>query len=172
MKNEEWKPAVGFEHRYQVSSLGRVRSLFGRKFAMVPFSGSPDHRGYMFTTLIQQDGSTKHMSIHRLVASAWVPNPKQHPQVNHKNGIKNDNRPRNLEWCTGSENVQHAYDVLLRSQHGPRGATHPLAKLTTSDVLAIRALEGISAPQAVADQFGVSRRYVYQLWKRQCRKAS
>ena len=65
-----------------------------------------DKNGYLFVTLCN-NGKQKRIAVHRLVALKFIPNTMNLPQVNHKNGIKTDNRVENLEWCTASENQQH-----------------------------------------------------------------
>jgi len=77
-----------------------------------------DKNGYLMVNL-RINGESKTKSIHRLIAETFIPNIKNKPAINHKNGIKTDNRIQNLEWVTYSENMLHAYRVLnrVRSKH-------------------------------------------------------
>ncbi len=77
---------------------------------------------YRFVCLFKPDNKMVKRSIHRLVASAFIPNPEGKPEINHKNAIKHDNRVVNLEWVTGTENYLHAVKMGLGPQIGPNHA--------------------------------------------------
>lgn len=105
---EIWKDIKGYEGLYQVSNLGRVKSL-KRKYhpkdrILKPYK-HPDGR---MQVPIYRNGEMSMKKVHRVVAEAFHPNPKNLPQVNHKNCIKGDNRASNLEWCDDAENKKHA----------------------------------------------------------------
>ena len=114
---EIWKDIPGYEGQYQVSNLGRVKSLPrnvpGKNGSIRHLPGkllSPadnDSDGYKFVMLTKNSKST-HMLVHRLVATAFIPNPENKPQVNHKDCIPSNNELSNLEWSTQSENMVHA----------------------------------------------------------------
>lgn len=108
--DEIWKDIEGFEGLYQVSNLGRVKSLerynIGIKNKSINeryLKQSPDGNGYLMVWLYKGT-KRKTMKVHRLVAEAFIPNPKQKPQIDHINAIRQDNRVENLRWCTEKEN--------------------------------------------------------------------
>ena len=88
--------------------------------------------GYLYITLCK-DKQHYTKDVHRLIAETFIPNPENKPCVNHKNGIKTDNRVENLEWVTQSENVLHAFRVLhrkpVKSMLGRSGAKSPTSKI-------------------------------------------
>jgi hypothetical protein len=107
---EEWRDIPGYED-YQVSSLGRVKSLkYGKEHILKSIIV---RSGYLSVNLYA-NGKARLTSIHRIVAKVFIPNPKRKPEVNHKDGNKKNNILGNLEWVTKSENQKHAYEKLHR----------------------------------------------------------
>ncbi|MBP3931432.1 MAG: NUMOD4 motif-containing HNH endonuclease [Peptostreptococcaceae bacterium] len=121
---EVWKDIEGYEGKYQVSNLGRVKSLRDShgKYRELIMTGRNEGHGYLKVSLYK-NGKSKGIKIHRLVAITFIPNPKNKTDINHINGIKSDNRVENLEWCTKGENLKHAYDIGLKKK--PIGADNP-----------------------------------------------
>lgn len=121
---EVWKDVKGYEGLYQVSNLGRVKSLERKQYSNDKFHGRilrervlipniENKWGYLSNKLTK-NRIEKIYKIHRLVAEAFIPNPLNKPQVNHKDGNKKNNYVYNLEWCTSSENLKHAWETGLQ----------------------------------------------------------
>lgn len=133
---EVWKDIEGFEGMYQISSLGRVKSLarkrsFGCQTRICPekiMTPKTKKKGYKFVMLYNKPCHYVCKHVHRLVATAFVPNPYHLKDVNHKNGKKDDNTVTNLEWVTRSENVLHSYRVLGRKCKRIKGEGNPRNK--------------------------------------------
>lgn len=112
---------------YYITDTGDV---FSRKSRFVKLKQWKSRAGYMYVDL-NQNGKRVHKRVHRLVAEAFIPNPKNKSDVNHKNGNKSDNRVQNLEWATHSENSLHAYRTLKckPTWKGKFGKNHNCSKL-------------------------------------------
>lgn len=116
-----WLPVVGHEGYYEVSNLGEVRSVRYDHNGQVIYSRllkpSMKQRGYLGVVLSKQNSTTNHL-VHRLVAIAFLSNPDNLPEVNHIDGDKTNCKVDNLEWCSGSENLHHAYRTGLKHKEG------------------------------------------------------
>lgn len=123
---ETWLPVVGYESTHLVSNMGSVKSLprtwICGKYKSVRFKGEViltpivHTQGYLRINM-HFNGIRKFIPIHRMVAEAYIPNPMNKREVNHKYGNKKDNRVSQLEWVTKSENNKHAYEFGLNGAH-------------------------------------------------------
>lgn len=116
-----WLPVVGHEGYYEVSNLGDVRSVRYNHKGEVIYSRllkpAVKAKGYLAVVLSKQNHTTNHL-VHRLVASAFLSNPNHLPEVNHIDGNKSNNVVNNLEWCSSSDNLYHAYQIGLKHKEG------------------------------------------------------
>lgn len=160
---QEWRVIPEYP-RYEVSSTGFVRGVESgthrKRLKLIE-----QNNGYCTVTLSCKGKKRKILTVSRLVASAFLPNQLSLPQVNHKNGKKSDNRVTNLEWCTASWNINHAYKTGLLN--AVRGEKHYQAKLTESAVRNIR--KSSKFQKVLAKKFGVDQGLIskvknYKIW--------
>lgn len=128
---EIWKDIPNYEGLYQVSNLGRIKSIGRRvswEFYNKPCARNHNERiitpeigkiGYCRVGLCKNGKRTRY-NLHRIIAKAFIPNPNNLPTVNHKNGIRTDNRLENLEWASYSENNMHAWRVLHKKPYNAK----------------------------------------------------
>lgn len=138
-EEEKWKPVIGYEGIYEVSSLGRVKSLgrmilgnggtryWHKEGIMVP---QKTYKGYT-RVILSHDGEWHTTQVHRIVAMAFIPNPNGYPEINHKNEVKDDNRACNLEWCTTMYNNHYGTRIERARAHSK-----------TRALIAIRLIDG------------------------------
>lgn len=104
---EIWKDVDGYDGKYLISNYGRLKSFAQDKTNGKIKLGNLTHKGYLAVLLYDADGNKRWYPVHRLVANAFIDNPDDLPQVNHKDEIKTNNHVDNLEWCTNEYNVNY-----------------------------------------------------------------
>lgn len=177
LANETWRPVVGYEGRYSVSSIGRVRSEYhSRETNRGPIVLKLDtHKRYPKVRLSNGGRRVKASTIvvHRLVAEAFIgPRPKGY-QINHKDGQKMNPRLDNLEYATRVDNMRHAFRLGLivvprgHSGGGTKGSQHHRAKLTEVQIKEIRRYHNQGVPiAALARLCCVSEMNIHKIIKR------
>lgn len=145
LETEVWEDLIGFETYFQISTLGRFKRKCRKGLKELILTLGYYSNGYeQFSVRIN---SVRYTAIaHRLVAKQFIPNTENKEEVNHKNGIRDDNRKVNLEWNTTSENMFHSFRELGRQPKNNTGIKNPKVILTEKQVLEIRRLhkeEGI-----------------------------
>lgn len=169
---EKWLPIPGRDG-YEASNFGRIRSYrwtinkYHRQIAGEPKikTAYKNSNGYLLVTI----GRTKKERVHVLIAETFLGPKLDGFDVNHIDGRKDNNCVENLEYCTRSENLKHAFNLGLATSpfSGRSGSKHFLAKLNESDVLSIRKKFSEGVPyRLIAEQFGVSKHTVWDITKR------
>ncbi len=168
---EKWKDIEGYEGKYQVSSLGRIKSL--ERYIDRGIKGFAKQKeiilklrlkkGYLEVGLRSKgDKNQKFLLVHRIVATAFILNPENKKTVNHKNLIKTDNRLINLEWNTQKEQISHAIESGAFKQ---KGDFNSKSKLTSKDVLEIRYLYKTKSkpPKELSEKYKVSKSTIHRI---------
>ncbi len=156
---------------YQVSNLGRIRGLernvkrnnniyHWKEKIISPFIGN---NGY-YRLFLSHNGKKERVSIHRVVAKAFIPNPENKPMVNHKNGIKTDNRVENLEWNTAKENTNHALRNGLRKPQ----KTKRIIQLDKEN----KVIKIWNSAREAGNQLNINHTHIYECCRGQLKTAS
>ena len=161
--NEIWKPINGYEGKYEVSSFGRARSLdryqqrtdyrSGKRYQTFKagkiLKPIKCNSGYMRVSIIEDATHRGMKLLHRMVAEAFIPNPDNLPEVNHKNEDKTDNRVENLEWCDHSYNTTYNDLQARRYNNGGGRRKRPVEQLTMQGQFVARFDSVTEAAEAV-----------------------
>lgn len=164
--DEKWLPVKDFENVYCVSNYGRVKNILTNHILKC----SLDSHGYYALNLYDKNNNKRNfITLHRLLAETFIPNPENKPQVNHKDGNKSNSYLDNLEWSTASENTQHAYDNNLI--HLKKGANSPNAIPIIQYSLNGEFIKYWGGATCVMNELGINKSNIIQCCKGNVRQA-
>lgn len=160
---EKWNPVVGYEGLYEVSNYGRIKSLPRRReklaFHMKKQVIHPKNKGYAYVSLYKNN-KAEYALVHRVVATSFVENLYNKPNVNHKDCDRLNNHTDNLEWCTQKENILHA----VKNDRLARGEYRFGHKLQPCNILQIRKMiKDRITIREIAVLFGVSTSTIFKI---------
>ncbi len=172
MKTEEWRKIPGLAPRYEVSDEGRIRTLaYVHTFTLSSGEQKSQNKrakilapcsvGKNYLCFWPRDEKGRAtFYIHRAVALAFIPNPDQKPQVNHKNGVTTDNRLNNLEWSTRAENISHSFRELGRESN----LVTTLSRAQVDEIIALcgsgHRKRGTMTQEEIAKRYGVHKNHI------------
>lgn len=151
---EIWKDVVGYEGLYRISSHGRITNGKDKVKAV------HIRKGY-YSVILYNKTKWKNKNIHRLVATHFIENPNNLPQVNHKDGNKLNNKVSNLEWCTAKYNIIHSVRTGLRKT--AVGEAYGRSSLNEKSIILIRSLNGVMTHSEIAKAFGIAQSTVTKI---------
>lgn len=173
MTKEAWKDIFSYEGKYQISSLGRVKSLPRTGRLQVKILKPHFKKGGYLEVSLSKNSSPRYCLISRLVAQAFIPNPQNKLYINHKNGVKKNNTTLNLEWCTFQENEAHAIKLGLKGplyQGYAKGEQVGTSKLLEKQVIEIRKLKfknPLLTQSELSERFKVSQSQIGRILRKQ-----
>ena len=159
---EEWKPVVGYEGWYEVSSFGNVKRVKHYKWLLSGMPLTPVERRGRLNVTLSKENRVKIRPIHVLVAAAFIGPRPEGLEINHIDGNRYNNRATNLEYITHTANYAHAVAMGLMA----KGESNPSAKLTVEQVREIRAMARTCTYEEIARIFNVDQSNVYCIVKR------
>lgn len=177
LSTEKWRDIKGCEGRYQVSNIGRVRSIERittlQGGVRVIYSGQILAQSYIRGGYLQVHVDVGCRRVHRLVAATFLDNPENKPEVNHIDADKENNRVQNLEWCTRRENIDHVMSMGMQR----RGNTHGMSRISEDTAIKILQMDADMLCTQIARELSVSFHIVWKIrsgktWKHLSTSAS